>query len=330
MTPVVSVIVCFHRVTPYLRPAVRSLLDQSERNLEILLVDNGTGAGLNALGDDGRDPRLRLLPQMRNLGIAGGHNAALAHARGEFIALLDSDDIALPMRLERQVAALRADPDLGLVASAADRIDAHGKIIGRAFTLGAARDHLRFTAYSNAATAPTFTGRREVFVRFPYREGLELAADYDFLARATESASACALQETLGQYRVHPAQSTRESFDRQWFTACLIRLMTGRRRAGRDEDFGVLQREYETRLAVPPSRRETAAHFAVRCLADGQPRLAAYHARKLAAFRASPRDVLAAFRLAAAAVRAAAGERTLVARLFLTGPLRAHGLHPLR
>ncbi len=330
MTPLVSVIVCFHRVTPYLRPAVRSLLDQSERNVEILLVDNGTGAGLGALGEDGADPRLRLLPQARNLGIAGGHNAALAEARGEFIALLDSDDIALPRRLERQVAALRADPRRGLVASAADRIDAEGKIIDRAFTLGSAADHLLFTAYSNAATAPTFTGHREVFARFPYRPGLELAADYDFLARATETFSARALPETLGQYRVHPTQSTSASFDRQWFTACLIRLMTGRRRAGRVEGFAKLQEEYADRLAVPPTRREAAAHFAVRCLADGQPRLTAYHARKLAAFRESPRDVLTAFRLAVAAVRAASGERALVARLFLTGPLRAHGLRVLR
>lgn len=329
MTPLVSVIVCFHRVTPYLRPAVASLLQQTERNLEVLLVDNGTGAGLSALGEDAADPRLRLLSQGENLGIAGGHNCALAQARGEFIALLDSDDIALPTRLERQVAALRANADVGLVACAADRIDPSGRIVGRTFTLGAARDHLCFTAYSNAATTPTVMGRRAVFNRFPYRGELEKAADYDFFARATEFAGACALPETLGQYRIHPGQTTSEAFDRQMLTACVIRVLTGRRRAGRDEDYGSMIREFSPWLAQPPARPTALRRFARYCLADNQPRLAAYHARKLVAFRASPRDVVVAMWIAGRALRMAHGERALVARLFLSGPLRAHGLRPL-
>ena len=113
--PVVSVIMACHRVTPFLRPAVRSVLAQTERDLELILVDNGTGAGLEPLAQDGADPRVRLVTLGTNRGIAAAHNAAVALAAGEFIALLDHDDLMLPRRLEKQIAALRASPGLGLV-----------------------------------------------------------------------------------------------------------------------------------------------------------------------------------------------------------------------
>jgi GT2 family glycosyltransferase len=113
--PLISAIFVFHRHTPYLRPALQSLLAQTQPDFEVIVVDNGTGLGLGAFGDDGRDPRLRLLSFPQNRGIAAAHNAAVALAQSEFIALMDYDDVALPRRFACQVAAMQAKPQLGLV-----------------------------------------------------------------------------------------------------------------------------------------------------------------------------------------------------------------------
>ena len=113
--PQVSVLMVFHRVTPFFEPAVRSVLEQTFDDLELVLVDNGTGLPVKALGELGADPRVHWVRLPCNEGIPSGHNAGVAAARGEFIALQDYDDIALPHRLERQVATLRADPGIGLV-----------------------------------------------------------------------------------------------------------------------------------------------------------------------------------------------------------------------
>jgi GT2 family glycosyltransferase len=84
--PVVSVVMYFHRVTPFLQPAVRSVLGQTFTDCELVLVDNGVGISAAALGESGRDPRVRLISLPRNVGIAGGHNAAVAAAQGEYNA----------------------------------------------------------------------------------------------------------------------------------------------------------------------------------------------------------------------------------------------------
>ena len=185
----VSIILIYYRVIPYLRPAVRSLLDQTWRDLEVILVDNGTGAGLAPLGEDANDPRVRLVSLSTNLGYSRGFSAGLAQCSGEFVSMMGIDDIALPARIEKQVALLRVEPRLGVVSSLAKMIDEHGTIMGSEFALVEERDHFVFTAYSTSAPSPTYTCRRAVFEQFPFRihirrTGLSLRSQ-----RSTKSSS---------------------------------------------------------------------------------------------------------------------------------------------
>jgi len=327
-TPRVSVLMMFHRVTPFLRPAVASVLQQTWPNLELVLVDNGTGAGLQPLGEYGADPRIRLVSQATNLGIAAATNAALARATGEFIALLDHDDIALPRRLELQVAALNADPALGLVSSWAEQIDANGRVIGREFALTEPRAQFVFSGYTNPAPAPSHTARRCVFERFPWRAEFTCAGDYDFFARAAEAWAMRAVPEVLLQYRCHPGQATRERHSAQVCEAAVARLLTARRRAGRPENFPQLVGEVRGWLDRPPPPAITFEHFARRCLQEGFPLLAVYHARKLLSQERAPAAVARALRIVTAAIRLAPGETGTLLRMFATGPLRTHGLRP--
>ena len=319
--PAVSVLIVFHRDTPFLRPAIASVLRQTFGELELVLVDNGTGLTADALGESGRDPRLRFVRLPRNHGIAAGHNAGVAAATGEFIALLDYDDFALSHRLERQVAALRADPRVGLVSSLADAIDERDRVLHREFALLDPREQFRYSQYSAPFFTPACTGRRELFVGLPYRESFEACADFDFITRAAERGPIAAIPEVLLHYRHHAAQTTVQRGRRIAAERCAVRLLTARRRAGRDEGVDLL---------APPrdaSAGDTLRDFASRCLVEDFAVLAAYHARRSFAEQRTPAALAVALRLFVQVWRRArAGERALVARMFFTGPVRTLGL----
>ena len=313
----------FHQDTRFLRPAIASVFAQTFRDLELVLVDNGTGLTTDALGESGRDPRLRFVRLPRNEGIPGGHNAGVAAARGEFIALLDYDDVALPQRLELQVAALRADPGLGVVSALAETIDAEDRVTGRVFCLADPAAHRLYTQYWSAVVTPALTGRREVFTETPYRGEFPVSGDFDFQARVFERWRGHVVPEVLLRYRVYREQTTQQRGIAIEQSRAAIQLATARRRAGRPEDLA-----FAIAIAQGGSLAKIWQRAATQSLAEGFPLLAAYHARRLLALGGAA----AAWRAGALALtawrRAPAGERTLAARLFLTGPVRAHRLQP--
>lgn len=320
--PVVSVVMLFHRVQPFLIPAVRSVLAQRHADLELILVDNGTGVAESFFP---ADPRLRLLRLSSNRGIGGGHNAAVAAARGEFIALLDYDDLALPDRIATQVAALRADSTLDLVCGLAEGIDAAGKPLGREFTLAGSDAQFAFTAYSVPSITPTWLGRTELFRRFAFREEFGAAPDFDFLSRALEKARMGLVPATVTHYRHHAAQTTLQGAT-QVINACCIRRLTARRRAGRDEGFIELTAEMSRWLDEGIDAATAYRRTAEECLKEGFALQAVFHARRHIACRRRPIAFLWGLRLLASARAAAKDGDARLAAMFFGGPLRYHGL----
>ncbi|WP_379847050.1 glycosyltransferase family 2 protein [Larkinella bovis] len=118
----------------FLPAALESILNQSYRNLEVLVLDNGSTDGTRQIIESyaRRDNRVKPLYEPRPLGYGGeaATNVATRHAKGELLAKLDADDLAHPDRLARQVAFLQANPDVFLVGSWLTLIDEHGKPTG--------------------------------------------------------------------------------------------------------------------------------------------------------------------------------------------------------
>ncbi len=327
--PRVSVLMVFHQVTPHLEPAVRSVLGQSWRDLELVLVDNGTGTGLAPLGDWGGDSRIRLVSLSENRGIPAAHNLAVAEARGEYLALLDYDDRALPTRLERLVAFLDANRDQAMVSSRAETIDAAGRVVGREFSLLNPRDQALFSQFAPPVVTPAYAGRRETFMRFPYRPEFRLCADFDALARMADGLRMAGVPEVLLQYRRYPEQASAAGSGLRRVEECIVRLCTARRRAGRDEDYEALLAEMRPWRERPPAPPLLYAEFSRRFLREGYPLMAVYHARKLLGERRGPSGWTAALKTVGRACRMRPGEAWLFWRLFLTGPVRALGLKPV-
>jgi hypothetical protein len=324
--PSVSVIMVFHRLNPFMAEAIGSVLNQTYRDLELILIDNGTGLGAEVLGEAGRDPRVRFVRLSRNEGIPGGHNAGIAAAQSEFIALLDYDDLMLPTRLERQVMALRTDLSLGLVSSRVQRINEAGRAIGEEFTLLEADAQYAYSQYAAPFPTPACMGRRKVFAYFPYREQFPFAADFDFQSRVPERFKTGALDEVLFSYRWYPAQTTQDKAAAIEQNRAAIRLMTARRRAGKDEQFDQIK-SWVAQGSTDPS---AAGGWAARqALAEGLYPLAAYQARRLFALRRIPRNAVRAMSLGLRAIAGARGdERAITAKLFFRGPVKALGVRP--
>jgi glycosyltransferase involved in cell wall biosynthesis len=118
--PEVSVVVIFKDAEDFIEDAIESVRAQTFRSWELLLVDDGstdksTSIALRHAEQDGQRVRYLEHPGHANRGMSAARNLGVSHARGEFVAFLDADDVLLPTALERQVALLRTHPRIGMV-----------------------------------------------------------------------------------------------------------------------------------------------------------------------------------------------------------------------
>ena len=121
--PFISIITPFHNVRAYLAEAIESVLCQSYRDWELILVDDGSDDGSRDIALHYRDRhpgRISVLehPGHANRGISASRNLGAAAARGAWLACLDGDDVWLPEKLAQQVEIVRAHPEIGLVLGA--------------------------------------------------------------------------------------------------------------------------------------------------------------------------------------------------------------------
>src|SRR5271156_4631356 len=113
--PLVSILVSNYNYARFIGDSIQSALEQTYSNIELIICDDGsTDDSVRIIEDYARkDPRLHLI-RKTNGGQASGFNAAFAASRGEIIALLDSDDLFLPRKVERIVADFQDHPQDGL------------------------------------------------------------------------------------------------------------------------------------------------------------------------------------------------------------------------
>ena len=124
--PRISVICASYNHERYVEAAIRSVLAQSFSDFELIVVDDGSSDGTARRVAAIADPRVSLHVLPRNEGACAAMNHAIRRARGEFVAVLNSDDLFLPGKLERQVAVLDAEPDVAAVFTHPTFIDDRG------------------------------------------------------------------------------------------------------------------------------------------------------------------------------------------------------------
>jgi glycosyltransferase involved in cell wall biosynthesis len=135
--PLVSFIVLSYNYEGYIGQTIRSILEQTERRLEIVVVDDASTDASCDVVRSFADPRVRLHVNEHNLGGAGSYNRAVGLARGEFLVNLDADDWIEPGKTELQLAAFAADPTLDVLGTHVAFVDAEGRPHPRAAELEA-------------------------------------------------------------------------------------------------------------------------------------------------------------------------------------------------
>jgi len=209
--PLVSVLLAVSDGERYLRTALESVLRQSVTDLELLVVDDGSQDATPAILGEIRDPRLRVLRNDERLGLATSLNRGLGEARGRYVARLDADDVALPRRLERQLARLRSAPGVAVVGSAVLELTDAGRP-GDLHLMPSGVAAVRWASlFSSPFFHPSVLADRALLDAhvLRYDPAYLESEDYDLWTRLLSVADGDNLGEPLVLYRVHAGQASK-------------------------------------------------------------------------------------------------------------------------
>ncbi len=208
--PLVSVVIPAFNRERYVGQAVCSALDQTHRNVEVIVIDDGSTDGTIAAIEAIRDERLRLIRQPGNRGVSAARNAGIAAAGGEFIAFLDSDDAMYPERIERQVGAFREDPALTICGTGTVVIDEEGREVRVPWVPIMGDYELKWHGLWGPSThMPTVMVRRGAIMErgVLFDEALDLGEDFDFTSRVLYAGRGDNVSAPLTMAREHPNSS---------------------------------------------------------------------------------------------------------------------------
>ena len=256
--PRVSAFVPAYNAARWIGRAIESLLTQTYRDIEIILVDDGSADGTAGImyAAAACDERVRVAVR-EHQGTSAASNHAVGMARGEYIARLDADDIALPDRLARQVAWLDEHPTVAVLGGAMMLIDA-GELKQRVLRYVTAPAEVAKAVLSYSPIAhPTAMMRRSIFQDVGgYRSSFDSAEDYDLWLRVSERADLANLAEVLVYYRGHPDQVSARFGRRQGGLAGLALAVAAMRRRGEPDpirDGFIATTDSVSRLGLDPA-----------------------------------------------------------------------------
>ena len=209
-TPLITVIIPVYNGAEYVGETIESALRQTYRNLEVIVVDDGsTDATLSVLQSYAhQDERVRVISQP-NSGVSKARNTAIAAARGEFIAPLDADYLWLPTKLDRQLRRmLEAGEDTGIVYTWWAWIDERGIIVDRSprWTIeGDVLDKLMYINFIGNASVPLFR-KSHIDAVGGYNTAVItgeplICEDYDLALRIAARSKVVGVPEILMGYR---------------------------------------------------------------------------------------------------------------------------------
>ncbi len=206
MTPPLSVVMGVRNAEPWVRAAVESILAQIQRDLEFIVVDDGSTDRTGAILDRFVDPRLKVLYQSQ-AGLTCSLNRALQLASAPLVARMDADDVAFPERFTRQLAFLKSHPEVGLLGTGCHEISPAGDIL-RTITPpeddGAIR---RALIRRNPFVHSSVMMRTAALERVGgYDETLPVAQDYDLWMRMSRVTRMANLPEPLVLRRLIPGR----------------------------------------------------------------------------------------------------------------------------
>jgi glycosyltransferase involved in cell wall biosynthesis len=234
MQPLLTVILPAYNADNYIRAAVQSILDQTFRDFEFIIINDGstdnTLAILQQLAN--ADARIKLITRP-NTGYVVALNQGIALARGEFIARMDADDISLPQRFEKQLAYLQAHPQCVLLGTNVAQMDQDGAVIGPMSDIAFGHDQINHALLRRGwpIVHPSIIARTSAIKSIGgYIPAFCPNEDHDLFLKLAEIGQVENLPEVLVHYRKHAASISSKNPDKIAILVSKIILQACRRR----------------------------------------------------------------------------------------------------
>jgi glycosyltransferase involved in cell wall biosynthesis len=206
--PLVSVLISVYNAGEYLRPSVKSIIEQTYSNLEIIIIDDGSTDNCMDSIADFKDSRISVINQ-ENAGKAIALNRAMDKLKGEFYIIQDADDISYPHRIERLVECMLEHPELAAVFTGYDLILNGYRIAPRIAAKSIEQCHRDIEEMQMPAHDPTSMFRMSMVRDIRYAPDLRVGQGIDYIFRVGECHPMMVLGECLYSYRVHLDSTTR-------------------------------------------------------------------------------------------------------------------------
>lgn len=218
----ITVITAVYNGEAYLEKSVKSILAQTYKDMEYIIVNDASNDGSKAILDKIKDRRVRVMHFTQNKGAAFALNLAVQHAKGDWIAVHDADDISLPQRLQTQSDYVKTHPDLVAVGSFVQSIsgrkplpDRHLRNVDGFYNSCVTRDELRDVRYERCPLCHGSVLYSKAAFRKAggYNTSYKVAYDYDLWMRMFEIGDIDKIETVLYQYRVHPASLSHSNWE---------------------------------------------------------------------------------------------------------------------
>lgn len=228
----VSVIMAVYNAEDFVLQSIQSALNQTHQNLEIIICDDGSTDDSLQILLSIHDKRITILSNDKNSGVSATRNKCLAKATGNFIAILDADDLWEPTKIEKQIAFFDSEQGIGIVGTQVTEISEQGEFIGNRNFPTKNKEILDMRIWACPFLHSSIVVRREAMPK--YNEQTIQAEDWEIENDILTHWLGANLNERLVQYRIRDQNLTNSRPDEQ-----------------RDEAFKVVRRFPEIAQLTP-------------------------------------------------------------------------------
>ena len=278
MVPLVSVGIPTYNAERYLRESIESVLAQTFKNFELIIIDDASNDQTWDIAQAyaHKDPRVSAVRNSKTLGLVANFNRCIELAKGRYVCVWHQDDVMEPQNIEKKVALLEANPQVGFVHSNVSLIDAQGRVLSEHWESDSTRDYIcsgldfflkMIEPGKNYVCCPSVLARRECYEKLGrFRSELYFTCDWEMWMRLSLYYDVACLGAPLVHFRRHQGsesyriERTVSEIEQELLAKCLVLSDHGHRipNAGKLEKrmvAGISRNElFHARTALSESR----------------------------------------------------------------------------
>lgn len=267
--PLVSVIMPAYNAGAYIADAIESILSQTYKNLELIIIDDGStdGTYLIAKRYQAMDKRVVVIQNDKNLGVSMTSSKGIAKAKGAYIARMDADDIASKDRFEKQVAYLQKNSNTVAVGGNCYIIDRKGKIIGRKqFPQSFEEIYEYIFKFIPAQQGTLIIARKRLPKNFVYYEdGMNTAEEVELFFKLFQYGRVENMSDYLLKYRMHNKNTSIVNLRTTFFLTLISRIKAVYRYNYTPDTAGIILTVLQALIVLSlPTRVTMALYTSVR------------------------------------------------------------------